>query len=596
MKSNNLDSYTFINNFSISRKKFIKKTSTKTKDILLNRYNSPLNDEVWTLDFTNVKTNKKSYWIATLMDIATRQIILHYTKPGIASTFCTKDVINLIHEATLNRQRPKVIHTDQGGQFVAKDFSDFLKSAGIQQSIGDQLIIKFPNQAHEISNKTIKSFIRKEIRNQMQTPQVPKNFHYLNKIDETKAKWIINNAISAYNQHPHTHLFQAPPNLAEIVLAKAESEGVFAKEQSNRPNELIIYKSGTSKQIEVKQKLAEIFKKHALEWIKDREISDQKVQQTVDQFYGDVDFLMLALQVETLKKIQAVQEQADQNQKQILKQAQLQQEELQIRLIELQDKLEKQTADLEVLVQTQKRKDMEEREKAAKKVLRKNRKRLPARDAASAPELFTAWSVCEQSNADDFSISRNIVVLLILFLTGERISNILLFTANHLRQLLDPATIYIVIPRIKSVETRYRTVTFSQHAWSLISRCEKHIRTLLLGKQEDDFVITARGKTKTLGRTYLNKNINNILKIVGKRHHKKISTHSFRIGLTTSIIETSGIHAAQAFIGHADISTTNIYSRAELGIDKLRDVANKADLFRQERLKKRYKKRMQRKE
>nr|YP_010448205.1 putative integrase/recombinase protein,partial [Symbiochloris sp. SG-2018]UTQ75686.1 putative integrase/recombinase protein,partial [Symbiochloris sp. SG-2018] len=79
-------------------------------------------------------------------------------------------------------------------------------------------------------------------------------------------------------------------------------------------------------------------------------------------------------------------------------------------------------------------------------------------------------------------------------------------------------------------------------------------------------VITPVNSTKPIGRTLLTARINSILKETGRICHKKFSSHSFLIELTTSIIETSGVDAAQLFIGHTNIATTamdvtSIYNR-----------------------------------
>jgi site-specific recombinase XerD/transposase InsO family protein len=570
---------------------------TSTKDKVLSRYNAHSNDEIWTIDFTNVKTKKTSYWITTVMDLATRQIIAHSVKKGKGCPFTAEDVVNIIHEATLTRQKPKAIHTDQGGQFIAEEFSNYLKSADIRQSIGDQVYKKFPNQVHESSNKTIKGLIRQEIRKEAQTVQVPKNFNHFDLISETQAMWIINNAISAYNEQPHTSLFKASPNLAEVVLAQAEKDGVFKKNESNEPTELVIYATDSPKQIEVKHKLAKIFRKHALEWIKEKNITEQRVQEIIAQFYKDVNFVMIGLQLETLRRQEETLQRQEEAKEQAVKdlaetkaQAEHNQEELRKRIGELQTQLEEQTAKLEALVSAQRRKDEEKKAKAERKLLRSNRKRLPARDAATTPELLTAWNVVEQTKAEQFTKARDKTALLLLYISGERIANLRLLTANHLQQILDHSTMYITLPRIKSKETKYRTITMSKHVRAYINKCEEDIKIVLEGKRGDDYVMTAKGDTQPMGRAYFNSHINQILKKTGSILHKKLSSHSFRIGLTTSIIETSGIHAAQAFIGHANISTTNVYSRATFGLEKMREVANKADTFREQRIKKTYKK------
>lgn len=72
-----------------------------------------------------------------------------------------------------------------------------------------------------------------------------------------------------------------------------------------------------------------------------------------------------------------------------------------------------------------------------------------------------------------------------------------------------------------------------------------------------------------MSREYLDKRLNTILKHVSKKTHKNIKTHSFRIGLTTALIEAVGIDVASKAIGHADIRTTEMYNRRTLTMNEI---------------------------
>jgi integrase len=79
-----------------------------------------------------------------------------------------------------------------------------------------------------------------------------------------------------------------------------------------------------------------------------------------------------------------------------------------------------------------------------------------------------------------------------------------------------------------------------------------------------------------LNREVLNKRLNIILEKVSLITHKNIKTHSFRINLTTALIEAVGIEAASKAIGHTDIRTTEMYNRRHLYINEIAKALNKA--------------------
>lgn len=554
-----------------------------TKDKVLSRYTATHTDELWTIDFTNLKAINNSYWVMIIMDLASRQIIAHNVKKGNSCTFTAKEAANLTQEAVLSRQKPKAIHTDQGGQFVAEEFAQYLNAVGITQSLGDRVYVKNPNQVHESTNRTIKLKIREQIRNQALMNQVPRNFAYLDQIEQTSVKRLVNNAISEYNdQHSHSSLFKATPNIAEAVLAKAEIEGVFKEENKNKEEKLVLYAPDSKMGQAVKAKLAALFTKYAEEAIRQGSLTEKKAQEISEQFYASMNTITVALQLETLKRQEEAKEQAERNQA-----------ELKQKIDQLEKVIQAQKEQLNTLVQAQRAADEEKRIKEERKIIRSNRTRLPARDAATLPELLTAWQVIDDSQAPSFSKARSKVLLLTLYISGERIANLRLLTANHLRQLSDPGITYITLPCSKYKEPKYREITVSKHVRTYIQRCEKEIHLLVQGKQGDDPVITSQGTTTPLERAYLTNHVNSTLKKTGKILHKKVSSHSFRIGLTTSIIATTGLPEAQVYMGHANIETTNVYNRESFDMNRMRLVASAADKYREQRIKKAYKKRKQ---
>lgn len=90
-------------------------------------------DHVWTSDFTYLKFKKQYVYLATVMDLYTREIIgwhlsLRHTQELTITAL--KDAL-----ATRQLKKPKFIHSDQGSEYLAKEYIRFAKEWQIQISM-----------------------------------------------------------------------------------------------------------------------------------------------------------------------------------------------------------------------------------------------------------------------------------------------------------------------------------------------------------------------------------------------------------------------------------------------------------------------------
>lgn len=90
---------------------------------------------VWVSDFTYIKFMGKFIYMATIMDMYTREII------GIAiSRFHNQ---NLVMEAFMDAEKktkthPRYLHSDQGSEYTSDDYKTYVKSRGITISFADK--------------------------------------------------------------------------------------------------------------------------------------------------------------------------------------------------------------------------------------------------------------------------------------------------------------------------------------------------------------------------------------------------------------------------------------------------------------------------
>lgn len=219
------------------------------------------------------------------------------------------------------------------------------------------------------------------------------------------------------------------------------------------------------------------------------------------------------------------------------------------------------------------RKELSEQRVLRKKRL-KNQKRKPLRDGAAYLEFDAAMSVISKTTyRSAFVQSRDRVSLLVLFLTGLRVSNLNLIRASNLKVFFSKEnSCYFEVSSIKSRgNVVYRTL-LTRTSLDFAFSYEKDIALLLENKNPTDLVFTPQNKKNALERAALTKRLNFILSSAGKMLGKNIKSHSFRIGHITVLIENFGLLQAQTLVGHSSPSTTLRYARNKLD---LKDYNNK---------------------
>lgn len=128
------------------------------------------------------------------MGAASKKILAHQllidAKEGCP--FTDEQVVILLNNAIRHYQPPKMIHTENGLSFKRKRFSQYLKKQKIKQSLRDQQIIKFPNQAHERLNRSLKDLFRKRIQRELNLKKIPIGFGKLSELGDNQKHNIFN--------------------------------------------------------------------------------------------------------------------------------------------------------------------------------------------------------------------------------------------------------------------------------------------------------------------------------------------------------------------------------------------------------------------
>nr|UIB38859.1 hypothetical protein [Trentepohlia sp. YN1317] len=84
-------------------------------------------------------------------------------------------------------------------------------------------------------------------------------------------------------------------------------------------------------------------------------------------------------------------------------------------------------------------------------------------------------------------------------------------------------------------------------------------------------------KKTTISRSYLRDTVNKLLKMAAKNidpyDNLLYSSHGFGVNMATRLIQNYGIRIAQQYLRHTNITTTVIYDRNQVSIEKLQEIS-----------------------
>lgn len=87
--------------------------------------------DVYASDFTYIKYRGKWLYVATVIDVFTREIV----GVSVLNTHAAQLVMNALSSAVLHRAPPRIIHSDQGSEYCSKDYTSLIQKLKIKQSM-----------------------------------------------------------------------------------------------------------------------------------------------------------------------------------------------------------------------------------------------------------------------------------------------------------------------------------------------------------------------------------------------------------------------------------------------------------------------------
>jgi integrase/recombinase XerD len=178
----------------------------------------------------------------------------------------------------------------------------------------------------------------------------------------------------------------------------------------------------------------------------------------------------------------------------------------------------------------------------------------PARQSLRVPKTLTEQHVEDLLAAPEIDTPlglRDRAMLELMYASGLRVSE--LVTLKVLNMSLNDGVL-----RVVGKGSKERLVPFGGEARRWIERYLREARPeILAGQQTDDLFVTARGSGMTRVMFW----------IIVKKHalragiHVPLSPHTLRHAFATHLLNHGAdLRAVQLLLGHADISTTTIYT------------------------------------
>ena len=106
---------------------------TAFSNLLLNEFPRYLN-QIWASDFTYLSFKGSWIYLATVMDLFSRRIVGF----SILTNHSTQLVINALLSAVHKYSPAEIIHSDQGSEYLSKDYIELTNNLGIRLSMSEK--------------------------------------------------------------------------------------------------------------------------------------------------------------------------------------------------------------------------------------------------------------------------------------------------------------------------------------------------------------------------------------------------------------------------------------------------------------------------
>ena len=501
-------------------------------NLVRQRYNSLSSNYVICIDITSVGSYG-SIFIA--IDLASRCVVGHcYSlNPFDVSLIC--EVLTQVIRKRSFLPSIKIVHSDRESIFSNSVFISFLEENGISVSRGSSKAHE--NQVIERFNRTIKDRIRSSLNptwSSLKKQGLPWDPFLSSEPSVDIFGLIVKKEIEEYNDRPHSYFDrQASPNAME--------EALFAKHLDSHPDSFLpmLSASNSLDSLEMEAYKKEVLSVYQGDWA---------------SFFHQWRLEQKDWQEKTTQELL----------------------EAKARYESLYDQYLKVQAQLEELYQESLNRKAADEEKEALRLKRKQAKKQSLRATISLDEFSGILKLVTGRSA--YVKSRRRFALALLFLTGLRVSNLLVFTVLNGRELLYSGTTTITL--IKGGESRHKLVLTSEGLSFLKSFRSDYLRLSTSSKLGSDFLFSSpEDASLPFNRELFDRELNKILAKASVLYEKHLRTHSFRATFITDLLESVQIDEVKELVGHKNIGTTLEYKRSRLTTTQRKDLLKTRDSF-----------------
>jgi site-specific recombinase XerD len=171
---------------------------------------------------------------------------------------------------------------------------------------------------------------------------------------------------------------------------------------------------------------------------------------------------------------------------------------------------------------------------------------------------------------NSLSLARKTVSLILLYITGLRVSNLLSLRTQDIKDLLLKKEMTISL--IKRGPNSHRIVISESHHAFLL-KYESEINILIKNKTYDALVFSSlKNPNKSYQRAEFTRVLNKVLKKSSMRLMKNLKTHSFRTTFITQLLVNNPVDKICRVVGHKSILSTLRYDRNVLKRKEQRSV------------------------
>jgi len=205
-------------------------------------------------------------------------------------------------------------------------------------------------------------------------------------------------------------------------------------------------------------------------------------------------------------------------------------------------------------------------------IKRKNAVSKDLREAINEKEFQETLKLVQQNH---FVAGRKKGALILLYVTGLRVSNLLKFTVKNMKEFFDKGE--TLIDLIKKGKKKHNVV-LSEKSCQLIKTNHQHFFQLMESKNDEQYLFTTTANLhKPINRSSFDTELNKVLIKASHKFQKHIRTHSFRASIITDFLKSTPIDVVKEIIGHKDIKTTLHYKRGDITPQQLRSVMQNLD-------------------